>query len=665
MSAPLPPRPFALPRLRAGCWLPAPVLCLALCLALLPAPATADPAALRAALARSAAQDWEGATMAARPGGAVAADIVEWQRLRAGEGRLGDYEGFLARRPDWPGLDWLHRRGEVAVARSETPSRVIAYFDGARPATAQGGLALIRALRGVGRDAEAGAEALRLWQTMPLGEEEEAAILALYGASLRPHHAARLDRMLWDGHGEAARRMLPRVPEDRRRLAEARLALRADTAGVDVLIAAVPEALATDPGLAHERFEWRMRRDRTEDAIALLREHSAGAGALGRPAAWAARRIALVRGQMRAGEAALAYELAANHHLSGGTAFADLEFLAGYVALTGMRDPDRALTHFRALAAGVSSPISLSRAFYWEGRAEEAAGRSDAARAAFTRAAGHQTAFYGLLAAERAGIALDPALLGGETFPDWRAAGFMRSPVMEAALMLHRAGDRGLARRFVLHLAEGLADAELGPLADLMLAIGEPNFALQVAKQAAARGVILPRAYFPVADALPEGLAVERALALAIARRESEFDPAVISPAGARGLMQVMPGTAQLVAEQLSLPYEAGRLLSDPAYNATLGSAYLAGLIEEFGPALTLVAAGYNAGPGRPRTWIGTLGDPRAEGADPVAWIEAVPFAETRNYIMRVAESLVIYRARLAGEAGPVVLSDLLTGRAR
>jgi soluble lytic murein transglycosylase len=156
---------------------------------------------------------------------------------------------------------------------------------------------------------------------------------------------------------------------------------------------------------------------------------------------------------------------------------------------------------------------------------------------------------------------------------------------------------------------------------------------------------------------------VARALALAITRRESEFDPGAISPAGARGLMQVMPRTGAEMARKLGLRFDEGRLISDPALNVRLGSAYLAQLIESYGPALALICAGYNAGPSRADAWIGSLGDPRDPRVDIVDWIESVPFTETRTYIMRVAESRVIYGARLAGASGPIRLRELLTGR--
>jgi soluble lytic murein transglycosylase len=152
-------------------------------------------------------------------------------------------------------------------------------------------------------------------------------------------------------------------------------------------------------------------------------------------------------------------------------------------------------------------------------------------------------------------------------------------------------------------------------------------------------------------------------LALAIARRESEFDPAIVSPADARGLMQILPGTADLMARRLGIEVETAALTRDAELNARLGAEYLAQLAEEFGQSVVLIAAGYNAGPGRPRRWVQEFGDPRMPGVDPIDWIEAVPFTETRNYIMRVMESLVVYRARLAGAPVPLRLTEELSAR--
>ncbi|WP_083445075.1 lytic transglycosylase domain-containing protein [Pseudorhodobacter aquimaris] len=629
----------------------------ALCFAL-PALAQGD---FRAAFSAAESRDWDKALTLAPQG--IAHDVIEWQRLRAGEGYLGDYEAFLARRPDWPGMPWLHQKGEEAVARSTTPSRVIAYFGNSQPATAEGALALVRALMAAGQGGDAAAVARNAWVSLRFDAEEQTQMLVLQGSALGGAHNARLDALLWEGREDEAERMLSLVTADWQALGRARIALRRQAEGVNALIDAVPAAQSNDPGLAYERFVWRMRAGLEDRALELLFARSGSATSLGRPEAWAARRIWLVRELMQSGRFAEAYRAAANHHLTEGGDYADLEFLAGFVALRKLGDAATARGHFQHLKQGVSTPISLSRAHYWEGRAEEALGNFAAARVAFEAGAQHQTAYYGLLSAEHLGLTLDAALLSDARPADWQEAAFAKSSVMEAAKLLLAAGDMDLAKRFMLHLAEGLGPVALDQLADAALQMGQPHIAVLIGKQAAARAIILPRAYFPVVDMVPDGLPVSRALALSIARRESEFNSVVISPAGARGLMQVMPGTAKLMAAKMGQDYALGNLTSDPAYNVRLGAGYLAQLVEEFGPAVALIASGYNAGPGRPRSWITEFGDPRQPDVDIVDWVETIPYAETRTYVMRVVESLVIYRARLRGAAGVVNVKSELTGR--
>ncbi|MGA0539457.1 lytic transglycosylase domain-containing protein [Neotabrizicola sp. VNH66] len=614
--------------------------------------------AMKTALQLMATKDWDGA-LAVAPSG-VGRDVVLWTMLRDGTGTLGDYEDFLARRPDWPGLPLLKQKGEAAAARSTTPARVAGFFGKEAPATAEGAIALVRALLAQGDRANAETEAMRAWADLAFTSDEEKALIALLPEAVAAADRLRLENLLWAGRRAEALRMLPRVPTDVQALARARMALRADENGVDALIKAVPPALADDPGLAYERFVWRMRRDLYEDAAALLLAQPADR--LGRPEAWAERRALLARWLMRQGRAADAYKIAAAHGLSAGASYADLEFLAGFIALRRLNQPDTALQHFSHLLAGVSTPISLSRAAYWQGRAEEARGNVEAAESHFLSAARHQTAYYGLLAAEKLDLPLNPALLEDKRPADWRQARFAGSSVLAAGRLLAAAGDRALAKRFFLHLGEGLTDAERVQLADMAMQMQEPNIALLIAKQAAERGAIIPWAYFPVPAFVPDGLAVSRALALAIARRESEFDPAARSHANAQGLMQVLPETGQRMARDIGLEYTPGRLLTDPAFNVTVGAAYLGRMVEEFGPAIALVASGYNAGPGRPRRWITEFGDPRQADVDVVDWVETIPFGETRTYVMRVVEGVVIYRAKLKGEAGPIRITAELKG---
>lgn len=469
--------------------------------------------------------------------------------------------------------------------------------------------------------------------------------------------------MLWAGLVEDAKRMLPRVGEGTRAVARARIALQEDGDGLDALISAVPAKMAGSAGLAYDRFRWRISKDKYQDAATLMLERSTSAESLGDPEVWADWRRKLARKEMREGDPRRAYRLAADHQLTEGDDYADLEWLAGYVALRKLGDAKAALQHFDRFAATADGPISRGRAGYWQGRAYEALGQPDKAQAAYAEGARYQTGFYGLLAAEKVGLPLSPALAGGEAYPAWKDAAFAGASVFKAGRLLMAAGDRQLAARFFLHLAEGLSGEDIGRLAGMALEAREPYVGLVLAKAAADKGVIWPSAYFPLVGLDHLDLPVPTELTLAIARRESEFNPVAQSAVGALGLMQVMPETGKMMAQKVGLGFDRGKLGSDFDYNARLGSAYLEDLVAEFGTSPLLVATGYNAGPGRSRKWMGFFGDPRQKNVDPVDWIEAIPFRETQTYVMRVAESLPIYQARLSGTTGPVAFTDLLKGR--
>ncbi|NNK77610.1 MAG: transglycosylase SLT domain-containing protein [Litoreibacter sp.] len=631
---------------------------LMLCISVPPAAAQTGGSALANAVEAAQAREWDRVdALQARLRTQASRDVVDWLRLRGQQGSFGECRSFLARNGDWPGLPLLRQRCEASIARGSNPAQVLEFFGQNLPRTGTGSLRLAEALIRTDRTTEAARELQRGWLTFNMSQSEHDAFVERNGLTIRDLHEERLDMLLWRGNSTAAKRMYPLVSSGWRKLAEARIALRENKRGVDNLIAAVPTSLKDDPGLAFERFLWRAKKGRDAGALKLLMDRSASLEDLGNPEEWANRRRSIARQQLRDGSAKTAYRIASRHYLKAGSAYADLEWLSGFIALRKLNDPQSAITHFRNFRRAVQTPISLGRAGYWLGRAYDAAGQSEDARSSYTFGALFQSSFYGQLAAEKAGVAPDAGMTGTERFSDWRRNPFTRSSVFLAAMELFEAGERNLAERFLVHLAESQDRQGLGQLADLALELEEPHIALMISKQAARMGIELYKTYFPVATPAGLNLPVAQEFALSIARRESEFDPVVISPAGARGLMQLMPRTAKAMAGEIGEKYSRSRLLTDPRYNARLGSAYLAELSERYDGNPVLMASAYNAGPSRANRWMEDFGDPRAPGIDVVDWIESIPFRETRNYVMRVTESFAPYRARLTGKSTPIRLS--------
>ncbi len=414
-------------------------------------------------------------------------------------------------------------------------------------------------------------------------------------------------------------------------------------------------------------FSRTYKRNRMEAAETLSRL-STDPAALGNPERWADRRRRLARHATREGNPALGQRLAASHALTpeAGYAYADLEWLAGWIALRKLDRPGDALPHFERFEAAVETPISRARGGYWTGRALKALGRLEEARAAFARAAAYQTAFYGQLAAAEIGAAPDQRI-ARDRLPDWRRVPALQGDDVRMATVLYYAGERGLSAASFRRIGRMAPEAEtLAALGALTLELGQPHVAVRLAKIAARRGELIYPAYYPLHPVGGYARGIEPALALAIARQETELNPEAVSPAGARGLMQLMPGTAKLVADQLGESYSRNRLLTDWRYNARLGSRYLADQLRTNGGSYILAAVAYNAGPRRARDWSLAYGDPRDPRVDAIDWIETIPFRETRNYVQRVIEALWVYRSRIAGAAGPMtILEDLGRGRRR
>ncbi len=604
---------------------------------------------------------WEAARALAARDGPAASTLIDWHYFSAGLGTPDQVLTFLRDHTDWPGLAALRKRSEEKLAEEGSIEQILAFYEDYAAQTGTGALSHATALLAKDQLGEAEATLVLAWRSMDLSTEEHAAFMAADPELLAPHHEARLDMTLWRGLRDVEL-MLPLVSDEKRALAQLRQKLDSRVRMSDDELDAVTEAQRRDPGIAHALFNRYIRGD-ADKAIDLAIAQSRIEGGLGQPAKWAGWRRALARDLMRDGKAQRAYDLASVHQLAEGSAYSDLEWLSGYLALTYLDDPDLALDHFQRFRAAVASPISLGRAGYWIGRALEAMEDDEAAQLAYAQGATYQTSFYGLLSAERANMPPDRTLSGTELFPPFQGSELAQSDVVQAAILALAAGRPNLAERFITHLGASLSRDEIGQLGKALDEMGESHLQVMLGKAAARRGIIVAAPYYALHPMSDIALPVPAELSLSIARRESEFDPIVVSGAGAQGLMQVMPGTARDVARDLGLDHEPSRVLSDWEYNARLGATYLAQMADKFDGNIIMISAAYNAGPSRPPQWIERFGDPRKPGAmDIVDWIEHIPFRETRNYVMRVAESLVIYRARLGKEPHPVPFSAELTG---
>ncbi|WP_439577372.1 transglycosylase SLT domain-containing protein [Elioraea sp.] len=630
-------------------------------LLLLPGIAVAQPLdpGCRAALTAAANGRWGEPARCTQP---VAAKTVTWLRLISGPTSAGELARFIAENPDWPLQMTLARRAEEVHAALIDHAAVRRWYAHHPPTGLNGRLRHAEALEATGD--RAGATRLRraVWTDLPGSGTEERAFLERHGSIVRAEdHWARADRLTWARDAEGARRRLDSIPPAGQAVLRARLEALSGSAGD---FGFTPEH-RRDPVVFFERARALRQQDRDSEAARFWLADGTPAqraAPVERQGQFWSERHILIRRLIRLRDAPAAYRLAAAHGLTdrGSVDFLEAEFLAGWIALRQLGRPEDALRHFVALEQAATAPISVSRGAYWRGRALLAAQRAEEAQAAYRAAAEHPLTFYGQLGALAAGeteaslrgrIA---ALSDPEADPE-HAALWERRELAQAARLLVEVGEARRARQVLLQLADLAPDAvDRALAARLAVRLGQQDTAVWIARRVMARhGTVLPLAGWPTPFSPPPE--VEPALALALMRQESNFETNAVSPAGARGLMQLMPATARGMARELGEPSLATRLF-EPFANMRLGTAYLAKRLDDFDRAVPLALAAYNAGAHRVRQWLNTNGDPRVGETDPIDWIELIPFNETRNYVMRVIESQTIYQARAGAGAGHPVL---------
>ncbi|MEI6557414.1 MAG: lytic transglycosylase domain-containing protein [Rhodospirillaceae bacterium] len=614
---------------------------------------------------RYAQQDkWsEALARGAEPEERLPGKVIRWMDLaRPKSGHsFSDIAAFVRVNPGWPNQTGLLRQAEETMPAELAASEVVAWFEAHAPVSALGVGRFAEALTQRGDAGRAAALVRRFWlEANFVTAEDEAAFRRRFAAVLLPRdHLARLDRVLWDHHGAAAQRLLALVDDDQRALAEARLALADDSPGLEAALRRVPEALQSHPGLAWERLHWRRRKDNDFGALDVL---NTPPPELVRPALWWSERHILARRLLEKHDAPAAYRLVAAHGLTEGQPLAEAEFLAGWLALRQLRQPREALAHFERMLQAVSSPMSRARGAYWCARAAEAMGERDDAEEWYGKAAAFPSMFYGQLAAAALGRDRPVALPAEPAVAAEEAARFERRELVRVARLLYEIDPRDNADRVGLFLRRMIRDASTASdwvlLGRMAIELRQPEEAIFAAKQAFQNGVVLSGSGYPMISLHRNG-GIEPGLALALIRQESTFNTTIVSSAGARGLMQLMPATARMVARKLQLRPSDERLTEDPDYNILLGTTYIRGLIDSYGGSYLLAIAAYNAGSGRVDSWLGKFGDPRGPGVDPLDWIESIPIAETRNYVQRVLEALQVYRARL-GQGGHTLKQDLV-----
>ena len=592
--------------------------------------------------------------------GALMSGLFEWKTLQQSENQpFSTYASFLTTYSGWPSEAGFRKYAERAIRSGiESPDQVIAYFRKLPAVTPTGNLRFAEALSARGFRDEAKAAARSAWIGGALAPEDENRILGSFADAIGAgDNDLRMDRLLWSRATTNAARQLFLVSPARRPVFEARLAMLGKAPDAAVKAQAVFELARNDAGFLNDRNWWQRNTGQLPQSRNLLAAPRKLAAPPLDPEAWLNALAITARGANNDGQWQAVYDIARQlgDTYAAGTVvrdrpfaerddFTTLAWMGGMAALKKLGRPGDAITLFDLYASAAKSAQTQAKGYYWAARAAEAAGQRELAIRYLERAGQYFDQFHGQLALERLGRPIAPPLIQRTVEVSGAArAAFEGSSLVKAVRLLGQQGQWSDQSKFVRAIAATVnSDLDAILATELATKINRPDLSVMVGRNARFAGLgdylrtAFPQVLVPT-DVKPSWTMIH-----AISRQESQFDRQIVSRAGARGLMQLMPGTARETAPAAGLNYDLGSLY-DPIYNIRLGSTYFGQLMDIYGGSYVLAVAAYNAGPGNVNKWLRANGDPRVPGTDVLDWIERIPLSETRDYVHRVLENAVVY----------------------
>ncbi len=582
-------------------------------------------------------------------------DLLDWLRLRAGDGKINDYIDFMSQKEDWPGMPLLTERGEQKLKYGGNPNIVLNYFTDTFPKTGHGSLVLARALKQLERAQDAEKVAKISWLDQEFSNNDFSLMLENFDKLLSQTHQIRLENLLWSKARKSALQMSGVISEEKFLLAKKRLELQDLIKGPQKPFK-FPKEYGQDPGALLDLSNALQHQKKYMEVSKIIEKISHSADFLGMPSKWTRLRVYHARRALRLGKIKIAYELASRHHIQPNHLtnvnfnkvskdYVELEFLAGFISLNFQKKPEIASGHFAKAIKLTKKKVNLSKLYYWYGRSLTELNRSKEASDSFTIASEYLSTFYGQLSAERInknGVSLDDLT---SSKLNCSTEKILQNEIVKVGFLLLNANRIVLGVRFFKHAVETLQIDERNCLLKLLHDAKNWSGAIGIAKKFNLGDNIMFKYSYPVPDIIQDDSETHLSIIYAIIRQESEFYSGARSGTGALGLMQVMPKTAKYLAKRLGLIYDKERMLRDELYNVRLGAQYVRELLRSFQGSTVLSVAAYNAGPGNVKNWIKRYGDPRGKGIDPLVWIEMIPYSETRNYVARVLGNELIYRS--------------------
>ena len=591
-------------------------------------------------------------------------NFIQWRHLltKGNNASFYDYLNFINKNENYPRISRVKYLAEHKLSNEKiSPQNIINWFQNDEPLSGYGKMILGESYILTGQIDKGDKLIKEGWITADLSKSD----LRFFRKKFKKHLKAknyieRADYLAWNNKYWDLKRMLRYLPKDYELLYNARQLLMSKSYGVDQAIKNVPQKFKNDAGLNYDRLKWRRKRGRVDSSTEILLKIKNTKDYLVRPDKWWKEREIISRSLIYKKKYELAYKIASNHALTEGPDYAAAEWMSGWIALSFLKDPLLSKEHFQNFYNNVSYPISISRGAYWLARSYKALGDKENSNKWFKESSKYLTTYYGQLAF----LELNP----NENFElskdlvidnNYRET-FYSKELVKIVYLLDELNENKYTKFILRHLANDNIEKGSELLAaELSTNINRFDFAIQIAKIASYEKRFHNKYNYPIISTPKyiNGRKIpETAFILSIIRQESEFDLAANSHAGAKGLMQLMPYTAKLVAKQAKLPYVRSRLTTDPEYNINLGSHYIAGLMLNYDGAYPFAIAAYNAGPKRVKYWKKINRDPQKKQTNYVDWIELIKFKETRNYVQRVLENYNVYRYIL--EQRPIKMKD-------
>ena len=591
-------------------------------------------------------------------------NFIQWRHLltTGNQASFYDYKVFIDHNPEYPRIDRLRYLAEQKLSTAKvSPKKIINWFGGNEPHSGFGKMILGESYLLTG-DKSKGINLIKEgWITAKLSKNDLKFFRKKFKKYLNSKdYIKRADYLAWNGKHWDLKRLTRYLPKDYELLYTARQILISKGYGVDQAIKNVPQKFKNDAGLNYDRLKWRRKKGRVDSSVEILLKIRNDKDYLVMPEKWWKEREIISRALIYKKKYEIAYKISSNHGMRQGPEFAAAEWMSGWIALSFLNDPLTAKDHFENFYNNVTYPISTSRGAYWLGRAYEKLGNKDQSKSWYQEASKYLTTYYGQLAFLKINPNNKFELSKDMEVDNKYRYVFFNKELVKITYLLDELKKDKYTKFILRHLAnDNIAMGSEVLAAELATSINRYDFAIQVSKIASYQKRFHNKYNYPLISTpktingrkIPDG-----ALILSIIRQESEFDLEANSHAGAKGLMQLMPYTAQLVSKQAKLPYSKSKLTKDPEYNINLGSHYIAGLILQYDGAYPFAIAAYNAGPNRVKYWKKINKNPQKNQINYVDWVELIKFRETRNYVQRVLENYNVYRYIL--EQKPISMKD-------